>query len=618
MTVPRNVARMMLQCMYAVAFLASPYWMVPGTAASKCAALLATVVGMMFWAHFAARPLDLQGQSRRSVCAFLLVAVGLMLCLSTPSMRLPVAYNGDEAMHAWRTARLYFGLTGGDSGILTPPSQRWACRIVLYALFGICVLRLRTLSRWITAVGCDHPFVFASILILITSAIGFAFTLRASEPSVILRYPFVNKWMAVAPILVLLPERPPEWMYRILPFTSAVLIATCGALSIRGQSTLPRLLAIVLILSTPLVRYYGSVLNLEMPAVLAMMLVCLNANAMLGKAPGRSLGWTCLLIAGFIKETTLPFLCSFVFVDAIATGIRFVGRHDRRALLCWWRHVLSIGTLTLFPMMTYLAYRQFESGARPVMFTPGNLIDAESYRITIDAIGTQLAGLLVPAIFGFVVLLRNRKFAWLLFLIVAAFSSMLLHIIDSPLYTGYSRFNLFVLPTVLCLALIGLSACARRRALVVALGLFSVGLNFLASPIDSAGARKPGWGTYRYDCSEEQFPFKEAMTWINTDAPGAASFFVAGMENEYPFELYLETPSPRFVLQARGVAGSSAWMAATFRQAKAEECEWILVVRRAALGSPEPGSPDDYVHAATFTNSRSDSIDLYRTISRDG
>jgi hypothetical protein len=67
--------------------------------------------------------------------------------------------------------------------------------------------------------------------------------------------------------------------------------------------------------SIPLVFYYSSIFYLELPAVCLMFVVCLRIDHLLHSDFNEirnDPAWYALLLLGFIKETTLPFLIVFV------------------------------------------------------------------------------------------------------------------------------------------------------------------------------------------------------------------------------------------------------------------------------------------------------------------
>lgn len=65
----------------------------------------------------------------------------------------------------------------------------------------------------------------------------------------------------------------------------------------------------------PTIFYYSSITYLEMPAVMLMTIVCLRIEPLARNdtsAIKQDVGWYALILLGFIKETTLPFILMFL------------------------------------------------------------------------------------------------------------------------------------------------------------------------------------------------------------------------------------------------------------------------------------------------------------------
>jgi hypothetical protein len=113
-------------------------------------------------------------------------------------------------------------------------------------------------------------------------------------------------------------------------------------------------------------------------------------------------------------------------------------------------------------------------------------------------------------------------------------------LIDTIEYAGYSRFNLFVLPSVLagsavCVQFIG----TKKKWYLPALTALVLAANLARSPVNIDGTKKPYWGNYLVDTSEHYYPYPEALSWLR-DHHNPALILFAGLDFFYYLDFYFD------------------------------------------------------------------------------
>ncbi len=613
-TIPAAVVQLLCASFFALAYLASPYWMLPSSWWVRAAGLLFCLGTGVAWSRGIAA--DVSVPLPESRLPGLLASVAILLWLAYPSLGLGIAYGGDEAMHIWRVARLYDGIAAAAERVCGPGVLRYHLPAIVWVVFAVAAVHRRAIARALSRVP-SHGRLAAVIAVMLAAACaGLLLAGAAGDVRSILRYPFVSKWLSVLPLLVVMPSPLAEGPCRLLPFLATAALGAYWARRACGTSRLRTPVLLLLVLTTPSLRYYSAVLYLEMPAVLLMTVVCLNAEPLLLRpvAELRHRGdWLCLVSIGFFKETVLPFLATFVCMRALArlADADLRGRSRGDIWSRWLAPAGGMALMVLLPLAVFLFFRETMGHIRPVAFHPEHLWDPVLYGTVVVSICEQAGGLLIPAAIGLVVLCRERRFLYLGFLLLAAGASILLHFVDSPLYIGYSRFNLFALPSVLALSVLGVRTCSGTRIALYPLLLLTVGINLLQSPVAGDGGRREGWGTYAYDCSEQILPLREALERI--DSYGTCSrLYVAGLANDYPFAFYLRRTSPEVRVQDRAdIEDSRRWISATFEQAGGCGADTVLVVTRRSSRVCLPERETGYRRVRSVTNRRGNRTDIY-------
>jgi len=192
--------------------------------------------------------------------------------------------------------------------------------------------------------------------------------------------------------------------------------------------------------------YYSSTLYLELPAALLMTVVLFDAERLLTDTPEELRvrpAWYALILIGFVKETTIPFLLAFLLcrLAGRARGLRIALRSGR-TLLAEAGVVFGV----LFPLAAYLFFRELWAESSAYVAVPVHLLDPRNYTILLRSYAQQFGPLGLLAAGGLIVMLVRRRFLVVLFLATAFFGDAAFHFLDQVQLIGYSRFNLLFFP----------------------------------------------------------------------------------------------------------------------------------------------------------------------------
>lgn len=525
--------------LYLLVFSITPIWIHFAGPVRQGLVLPAITAAGLFWAAASSGSVSLRW---KTALPWFLGFLAAALALNHQSLSSSIPWRGDEDHHivfAWDLARL---LEARPAYLLLP-----ALPILLTAL----------LARGNP--GKARLFVGALALALLAPLLALTADIDASPEDVwyhILRYPILLKYLTAVPAYLgtLLPaDLPREWAYRLLPLASAAGLATLAALELRRHAFGLRLAAGIALLTLPLVRYYSSIFYLEMPAVFCMTWAALRADRLLRADPARLVSmpaWYALLLVGFMKETTLPFLVAFCAcrLAARAALLRKNGPPAFRTLLS------EVGVLyaVCLPLFLYLLFRSHFGDPRPVGFALSHLRNPELAWRLLQSLFTSFAVLLPFALAGLYYAIRSSPSHLLppAFLLLAAALNAALHYLDDPAYIGYSRFNLFLLPSLAALALFATRRTAHRHpSLAASLLVLVLATNALLSPILPDGSKKPLWSIYGADTGEHYYPYRDALQTLMEKHMGE-DVLLTGHHYGYLARFYtgrLEWPAQRLV-----------------------------------------------------------------------
>lgn len=526
--VPRTFVAASLSLLYILGFIISPYWSLHQSTAEVIFYLAVTLLLGIFWVFRSTGSPQVQF-SRKDAGLFFMLLAGILL-INFRLLNSVIPFRGDEALHLERTLEVVNRIPSLGSLIMVGSG-------FLFMTSG-----LLKKQGWMIFVGS----------LVVTLVIVFFLGRNPFEdmqqyPLFFLRYPFINYWfLAALPKLVSLIATPYyEILYRVIPVLSMIGIAWLF-LKRSGVSSLMDTLAWGLAVATiPLVFYYSSILYLEPPAVLLMTIVCLDINNLLYKNSNdisKLPGWYALILIGFIKETTIPFLLCFIVIRLIVQWRGwYQGSSAEKSKKTWLNLLageLGVAFILLAPAFLYLYFRATLTSTRT--FDPNilNLFDPASYQFIMRSFLEQFGPFLFFFIAGCIVLITNREFTSLLCYLSLIVVILAFHLVDYKVYAGYSRFNLFVLPPILAgSSRFVLWLTERKRFVGTMLAFATIASNLLLSPVRLDGVKEAYWGNYLIDTSEHYYPYQEALIWLKNNYPDKRMLFT-GLDFYYPFQFY--------------------------------------------------------------------------------
>ncbi len=498
---------------FSVAFVATPYWLFSDSRLERIVFLVVTILLGLLWTRLIANQLRLQGDPKAWISAGILLL--LLGALNFRALTAAIPWRGDESAHIAAALRL---------------AQMVPLALVIA---GIAVFALVLYISW------RQPRLALPACALLVAGCVAVYLLR-QPPLVkgILRYPFVSRWFhALAPALLgPLIGIHREFLFRLVPLLSAVILCWQFARSVSPRNLLAALALGLAAATIPVVFYYSSLLYLEMPAVLLMFLVCRDIEPLLSlpfDELTRRPAWYALILIGFIKETTVPFLLCFV-VYRIVVQLRSPGLRAS-----WKRRIrdeLFMAAGTLLPLFLYLFFRTWFGNPREFSFTPANLFDLHALTVTLLSHLQQFGLAYLLFIGGVILLFKTRQYRKAVFLLLVFVAVPAFHLLDTVKYAGYSRFNLFLLPAVLAGAAVFVQFIGtKKRWYLPALAGLLIATNLALTPVNLDGTRKPSWG---YP-GEGYYPFPEALSWLKDHGRPARIVF-AGLGFDYYFDFYFD------------------------------------------------------------------------------
>ncbi len=371
-----------------------------------------------------------------------------------------------------------------------------------------------------------------------------------------LRYPYINYWifaLALHPAMLVINQYH-EILFRIIPFLSVVALAWTFQRSLDQKEVHTKLLWGLSVAAIPIVFYYSSILYLEMPAIFLMTIVCIRIGNLINMdfvELKQDIGWYALILIGFIKETTLPFLLCFLIYRTIISlwdkirGKKFLLHAEVNAqikpktpIFQFVRGEFAVYFVTLFPIVYYLLFRTIFENTREYTLTLTNLFDISVYSVIARSFLEQFGIFLFLFIGGCVVLIKKKEYSIFWFYIILIIGYALFYLLDQNEYIGYSRFNLFYLPPILAGSGFLIKAVYERRKLFgTLLAIVTILFSLLLSPVQKDGTKVPLWGNYFTDTSEHYYPVEEALVWLKQNNPDGTILF-AGLYYNYFFDFY--------------------------------------------------------------------------------
>ena len=525
-TLPRSFVTALLASFFALAYLVTDYWNIPDAIPLKLIFLGGTILLAILWSGLAGNKARVE--IKQSSWPYFLLLFAVIFILNFLPLTGDIPWRGDEDHHIRVTLHLY-------EEIFKIP---WYDIVAILVTWGVILYLSWHKPKWAILVGT------VSLALLIHFY---------PEHSIfgVLRYPYINYWtyfLAMFPGgLIFGPYH--EVLYRIIPFLSVIALAWFWQRSLAPKQEPINLLWGLAIALIPSVYYYSSILYLEMPAIFLMTIVCLRSENLLTKSfpeLKKDLGWYALILIGFIKETTLPFLLCFLLCRIVVTvwqrikgnkPILQTGEYKeekaRDSIGQTIKGELAVYFVTLLPIVYYLSFREKFANTRSYHMKFSHLLNFEVYKVLAQSFLEQFGIFVFLFIAGGVLLIIKKKYPSFFFYVVLILGYSVFYMLDQKIYIGYSRFNLFLLPPLLASAGFLIKEVHERKKLVSYLLVVVI----LVSSIQRDGTKVPYWGNYLFDTSEHYYPVEEAVTWLKENEQHD-SVLCTGMYYEYTFFFY--------------------------------------------------------------------------------
>lgn len=522
---PRMFVLFLLAAVYTLGFIITPYW-THATSNAGVILILALTIGIgVFWLFLSAGSLQI-GLGRIPWGYVLILFTGLVI-LNLRSLTTSVPWRGDEDIHISRTMQLV-------------PKISILWMFVLLVSFVLLAYTTWKKSKWIIILGIS----------CIAGIIGFTLVvnpLTGISSSILLRYPFINYWFfAIIPELALFLKINPyqEIFFRMIPFISTLILIWIFQRQLTGTKKIHNFIWGMAAATIPIVYYYSSILYIEMPAVVLMLVVCLNLRSLLQEdfqQIKQNPAWYALILIGFIKETTVPFLVCFLGWRILASWLQKRGSPlTKKRLIHLLVDDVGIILAVLLPIILFLYSRStLSQQTRGYTFTISNLTNIVVYR-TIGRAFLEQFGAPFLLLFGAgcLLLILSKEYLQAGFFISLCIFYPLFHASDILIYTGYSRFNLFVIPAILAGASTSIQRLMKyRKNIGMVSACVVLVVNLWISPVFIDGTKKPLWGNYLTDTSEHYYPYREALVWVKNNF-GSEHIMFAGMYYPYQFDFY--------------------------------------------------------------------------------
>ena len=518
---PRAFVIALLASFYALAFIISPYWLMPASSAGKIVILILTISFGGVWCYFSAGNLQIRVDVQHYL-TFVILLIGL-IALNYQSLISDIPWRGDESHHINKTLAL-----------VTRISTTWiviAC--IVFTLFLYTVWKRSKLA------------IVLGGLILLGVIIGYTYTnLIPKDPMLFLRYPFISYWFyAMVPILATsITNHYHEILYRVIPILCVVAIVWVFLQNLTLAAGPIKFLWGLAIATIPIVFYYSSILYLELLPSFLMLIVCLNIKSLLHdnfEKIRQTPAWYALILVGFIKETTITFLFCFLICRLAIFLIRrrsLDARQDGKATQTIAPYILqelAIVFSTLFPLMLYLLLRSTLADIRSFVPDISSLLNISVYLAIGRSFVEQFAVFLLLFIAGCILLILKKEYSIVCFYVLTFLFIPLFHVVDNSIYAGYSRFNLFILPVVLAGTTVFIKQLSEYKIKIgIIIACIAISVSLLLSPIYPDGSKQPLWGNYLTDTSEHYYPYRAALSWLKKVHPNSHILLVSAY---YPY-----------------------------------------------------------------------------------
>jgi hypothetical protein len=456
-----------------------------------------------------------------------------MLFLSAKSLFASITWRGDSDAHINITQHLVVYLYQHPLVIVFA----FSC-FVLVCLYGVA---------W------KKRYLFLASLCLLGVLFAPPLVREATEWS--WRYPllfyYVNAWSSLSSLLA--EQKTVSWLsvhevdYRLLSFAASALLVWICAMRLRSYPW--PLVAVVVgaISSLPALVYYAGLTYIEPLSIVLMTVILFRYPASLIDYVDHKkvdVGLLALVSLGYLKETNLVFSVCVIGIFTFSQPLRY-----------GWRRfpVIPVLHLWILGLLPYLTYLLFRGGARPYKFHFQNILEYSNGGVLVLAFWEQFGLVGVCAVLWAIYRLVTLRIGWPeTVMALSALLYIVFYMCDGPVlaepgmhrgtrYFGYSRFMLYSLPGILCLAMSGMREMGRHhpRKLGSVL-LVAMIVNIWMLPVDvMSGSRKSGWGDYTVSTSGHDVPYNALYRYL-AGRKSLDRIFIVSRTFDYLDEFYLK------------------------------------------------------------------------------
>lgn len=598
--VSRSMIFGLLFLIFNVGFIITPYWLLPQQPILKFLILSGTIITGLIWAYLSTGTLKLQ--FNLNSIPRLLVLFSVIVAINLLPVFTDIPWRGDEDFHISIVLRLM------DS--LQP------YRTILFAV-GLLIF------LYLVSKKTGYAIFFYSVLLVGIYYVLVVARLLPSQDLVFYpRYPYFTYWMTA--ILLKIPSiflgTYHEEFFHLIPVLFTGILIWLYIRASFHEMTIPAILAGISVASIPVVYYYSSIFYLELPAVCLMFIVCLRIEHLLDsdfEEIRNDPGWYALILIGFIKETAIPFLLVFVAFRIAIKIVRVLrqeqeccGEQHRAGKISFkkiygaLKHEVVICFLIVFPALLYLIFRtstaEINRGNVPEAYV---LFSVSTYKVIIQSYLEQFGPYLVILFAGCILLIRQRNYIRVSFYLSTIVFFLVFFTVDDWRYIGYSRFNLLILPVILACGVAVIHHLKDRKIIGPALSILILVVNFLMSPINLDGSKKPFWGNYNFDTSEHYYPYEKTLQWIkDSDSQGSLLFTGSNYPYYLDFYFYKLNWFPEYkVIDSDGNRNEKKDILEKLDYGKKENYSFVIY-QLSRLDLPEPENNIGYTHKQAFCN----------------
>ncbi|MDD5439403.1 MAG: hypothetical protein PHS37_04375 [Candidatus Omnitrophica bacterium] len=474
--------------------------------------ILYAIAGIgIVWASMAASAVE--GGFKFRYPAYLFVLFAALFTVNFRPITYSIAYRGDEDYSISAvidSSKYLYNLSGHLHTLIGSPSGIALCLCavgifaVLYAVFRKKISAGETIiSIYLIAVS------FMLIRIVTYNAIEQFHTLTRGVTNAAISYPYLQKWLTRC---FTAGGEYYESLYRALPFIAVVFLSWFLFYTVRRMTRsgyFSALLSLALV-TVPVIYYYTSLFYQDMLAMLLITLCIFDVDQLVHgdyKSLTKRPSWISFILLPFMKDTTVVFSCLII-------AARIVTRFGRKNVV-WADEAKVIGAAVSIYVLFMTLKLTFmpEQGVQDLGFfqyagRPG------SYLIVIKSLFNQLGVMLPFAFIGLVLIFREDR-AKALFLSSMILAYILFYMVcKGPLYIGYARWYLSIVPVFIFLT-VRLAEYTARRALRWLLVCSLAVSNLVFLPIHFDGIRVPNWGSLATDTSEYSYPVRDAFKLVS-------------------------------------------------------------------------------------------------------